>query len=421
MFSKPRYFFPAAFLCFLSFFLVSNVSSGQDMAKGEQIFKTNCTSCHKLGGVLIGPDLTGVKSRWKGDEKKMHEFVKDPPKFIKSDPYVQGLYAKYNAIMTPQSLSDQEISDVLAYVDAGGKTGTETAGGGAGAGAGDSNGGGGNVAPSVGSAGLFGLSYAGTLVLMLGLFVLLLIIAYTLYRIRTQLKRMGVTHEAEPVEKASREGWLRRNWNWYWKYKNIGYAMTVISTLVFILVVIGLYRKAQDLGTEINYAPEQPIKFNHKIHAGQYGIKCQYCHTGVDRGKQANIPPLGTCMNCHNYIKEGPQYGTTEIGKLVKAYESKTPVRWVRIHNLPDHVYFNHSQHVVAGKVQCASCHGAVQEMERVRQVSTLEMGWCINCHRETGVDTSNPYYTATYSFIEKHKKYTVAQLGGIECARCHY
>jgi cytochrome c2 len=417
MFSKVRPFFSLSLVYFLSFFLVSNISSGQDMANGEKIFKANCASCHKFGGVLIGPDLTGVSGRWK-DVKKMHEFIKNPTKFIESDPYVKGLYAKYNAIMTPQPLSDQEITDVIAYANAGGKTGEEEI---ADNGGGADSGGGGSAPVANAGGGLFGMSYGGTVILMLGLFILLLMIAYTLYRIRTQLRRMGVTQEGDANAAAPKEGWLRRNWNSYWRYRNIGFAMSALGFVVFILVVIGLYRNAQDLGTQINYAPEQPIKFNHKIHAGQYGIKCQYCHTGVEKGKQANIPPVATCMNCHNYIKEGPQYGTTEIAKLTKYYETKTPVRWVRIHNLPDHVYFNHSQHVVAGKVQCSSCHGAINEMERVRQVSTLEMGWCINCHRETGVDTKNPYYTATYSFMEKHKKYTVGQLGGLECSKCHY
>jgi cytochrome c553 len=199
--------------------------------------------------------------------------------------------------------------------------------------------------------------------------------------------------------------------------------MLVISALglVVLILFIGLYKRAQDLGTQIGYAPEQPIKFNHKIHAGQYGINCEYCHTGVEKAKNASIPSLSTCMNCHDYIKEGPQYGKTEIAKLVDHYNKGIPVKWVRIHNLPDFVYFSHAQHVKAGKLDCANCHGRVAEMERVTQVATLEMGWCVNCHREKAVDTSNPYYTATFDFIKKHKKYTIGQLGGLECSKCHY
>jgi mono/diheme cytochrome c family protein len=421
MLSKTRNVSLLTLLSFFTFFLCLNAGSAQDLAKGEQIFKTNCTACHKLGAVLIGPDLTGVKSRWK-DEKKLHAFIKNPNAFATTDPYVKGLVAKANGVvMTPMPLSDEEINDVVAYANAGGTPTPQTAEsapGGASPGAGASSPG---SSASSGN-GLFGMSYGVTVLVLLGLFVLLLMIAYTLNRIGKQLRRMGVTQEPTSDEVLPRkEGWLRRNWKFYRKYGNPTLAiLTIVSILVFLWFV-DLYDRTQDLGTQINYAPEQPIKFNHKIHAGQYKIQCQYCHTGVDRGKQANIPPLSTCMNCHNYIEEGPQYGKTEIAKLRKAYEQKTPVKWVRIHNLPDHVYFNHSQHVVAGKVQCASCHGAVQEMERVRQVSTLEMGWCINCHRETEVDKSNPYYTATYDFIQKHDKYTIGQLGGLECSKCHY
>jgi preprotein translocase subunit SecG len=205
----------------------------------------------------------------------------------------------------------------------------------------------------------------------------------------------------------------------------------IILTIVGIIAVFSIsdwYNRAQDLGSQHGYAPEQPIKFNHKVHAGQLNIQCQYCHNGAEKGKQSGIPSLSTCMNCHNYVKEGHQYGTAEISKITEAYTNKKPVKWVRIHNLPDHVYFNHSQHVVAGKLKCQNCHGAVQEMEKVQQVSTLEMGWCINCHREMKIDETNPYYAQTYDFVKKHKeikmngaKYTVAQMGGLECAKCHY
>jgi hypothetical protein len=199
------------------------------------------------------------------------------------------------------------------------------------------------------------------------------------------------------------------------------FVVLAILTIITGFTMVDWYHRAQDLGTQIGYSPEQPIKFNHKIHAGQYGIQCQYCHTGVEKSKQANIPSVNICMNCHNAIKSGPQYGTIEIAKVVSAYKNNTPVRWVRIHNLPDHVYFNHQQHVIAGKVKCESCHGRVQEMERVEQVATLEMGWCINCHRESKINIENPYYTSTFDFLKKHKTYTVAQMGGLECAKCHY
>ncbi len=214
---------------------------------------------------------------------------------------------------------------------------------------------------------------------------------------------------------------LALKWHYIKSTINPIFIVLAILTILTGFTFVDWYNRAQDLGTQVGYAPEQPIKFNHKIHAGQYGIQCQYCHTGVEKSKQANIPSVNICMNCHKAIKSGPQYGSEELAKLEAAYKNNTPIRWVRVHNLPDHVYFNHAQHVVAGKVKCEQCHGKVQEMERVVQASTLEMGWCINCHREAHIDSDNAYYTSTYDFVKKHKTYTVAQMGGLECAKCHY
>lgn len=235
---------------------------------------------------------------------------------------------------------------------------------------------------------------------------------------------------ADSIEKSAFSKW----WTKVSKNTNPIFVISTLSVVLFLFFCLDLYDRAQDLGTQVAYAPEQPIKFNHKLHAGQYGIQCQYCHTGVEKGKSANLPSLGTCMNCHNYINKGPQYGNTEIAKIYEYLDydptkpinerygnNAKPVEWIRIHNLPDHVYFNHQQHVVAGKLDCANCHGAVNQMERLQQSSTLEMGWCINCHREKQVDTENPYYQGTFEFVKEHDKYTVATLGGLECSKCHY
>ncbi|MGZ5280688.1 MAG: c-type cytochrome [Bacteroidia bacterium] len=419
MFINPRkylfYFLSALF----STFAIGNSLSAQDVAAGKTIFETNCAACHKIGETLIGPDLTGVKSRWK-DQNKLIAFVKNSQAVIQSgDSYAKNLYAKFNVLMPPQDLTDAQITDVLAYADAGATAGGGTTAGGGAAATGTSTGGGSTGSNLPADSGLFGLSYGVTAVLLIGLFLLLAVIAYTLWRVRNQLNRIGVTKEEHPAH--TEEGWFARNWAFYRKHANPTIVIMSILGIVTLLICMNLYDRAQDLGTQINYAPEQPIKFNHKLHAGQYGIKCQYCHTGVEKSKSATIPSLSTCMNCHNYVKEGPLHGKVEIAKLVDHYKNKKPVKWVRIHNLPDHVYFNHSQHVTAGKVACQQCHGPVQEMERVRQVSTLEMGWCINCHRESKIDETNPYYAGTYDFVKKHKKYTVAQMGGTECSKCHY
>jgi hypothetical protein len=132
--------------------------------------------------------------------------------------------------------------------------------------------------------------------------------------------------------------------------------------------------------TNQGYEPEQPIPFSHLIHANKLKIDCQYCHFNADRGRYAGIPPLSTCRGCHQEVfRDSPV-----IQKLQKAYAAKQPIEWVRVHQLPDHAYFNHSPHVNAG-VACQTCHGPVQEMEVLRQWAPLSMGWCVDCHRQTG------------------------------------
>jgi hypothetical protein len=282
------------------------------------------------------------------------------------------------------------------------------------------------------AGGLFGMPFATALILLIILFLILIGIVFILAKVRRQVNVVtGEDARKADDHSHAQRSWFGRQVTYFNDKVNKTLLVVVLATLLSFVSVALTYHHAQDLGTQIGYAPEQPIKFNHKIHAGQYGIQCQYCHTGVDKSKNATIPSLSTCMNCHNTIKSGPQYGTTEIAKIYKAMDydptthkygnHPTPVKWIRIHNLPDHVFFSHAQHVNAGKLACENCHGKVQEMERVQQTATLEMGWCINCHREKTINTDNPYYTTTFDFIQKHKKYTVAQMGGIECSKCHY
>ncbi len=204
----------------------------------------------------------------------------------------------------------------------------------------------------------------------------------------------------------------------------------VVGTISFKGVIDGLY----SIGVQKNYEPKQPIAFSHKIHAGQYEIDCNYCHTGAMKGKQANIPSANICMNCHTQIKQGTITGTAEIEKIYAAigfdpntstYTGVTkPIEWVRIHNLPDLAYFNHSQHVNVAGIICQTCHGPIQEMDVVKQYNLLTMGWCIDCHRKTDVNTKgNAYYD---KLVELHgsngkKAMKVEDIGGLECAKCHY
>jgi hypothetical protein len=200
---------------------------------------------------------------------------------------------------------------------------------------------------------------------------------------------------------------------------------------------IGVY---YDWKTQKGYKPEQPIKFSHKLHAGEHEIACQYCHNSVEKSRHAGIPSVNVCMNCHKAIQKGPKYGETEIAKIYEAagFDPKTntydpnkqkPIEWIKVHNLPDHVYFNHSQHVVVGKIECQTCHGDLKTMTVAEQKSPLTMKWCIECHRQTEVAgiKDNPYYERMHQYLkEKYKgkkdvKFTVEKIGGLECGKCHY
>lgn len=196
----------------------------------------------------------------------------------------------------------------------------------------------------------------------------------------------------------------------------------IAGNFVLAIVVISfLTVQARGVGLHQGYMPEQPIKYSHKLHAGDMQIDCQYCHSGASRGKNAWIPSVNVCWNCHKVVREGPKYGSEEIAKVVAAYENEEPIEWVRIHNLPDHVYFNHQQHVVVGNIQCQECHGPIEEMEVVYQYQPLSMGWCINCHRETEVNAELYDEIGTPARHRNGKPKTAAEMGALNCARCHY
>lgn len=158
---------------------------------------------------------------------------------------------------------------------------------------------------------------------------------------------------------------------------------------------------SRGVGFREGYSPVQPVNFSHKIHAGDNKMQCLYCHFAADKGRHAGIPPTGLCMNCHSKVKST----APEILKIKDAVKTGKNINWVRVHNLPDFAYFNHSQHVRVGKVNCQSCHGAVETMPRLTQLKPMNMGWCIDCHRQREI--APPV---------DHKKST-----GGDCARCHY
>jgi hypothetical protein len=208
------------------------------------------------------------------------------------------------------------------------------------------------------------------------------------------------------------------------KKKWINYII-FISASVFITNT--LIVNAIALGRSQNYAPVQPVKFSHAVHAGQNRTDCIYCHSYAPFSKSAGIPPENVCMNCHLLVRNGTRSGTFEIAKIINAYENSKPFEWIKVHNLPDHVFFSHAQHVSAGGVSCQECHGNVKEMNVIKQVSDLSMGWCIGCHRTRKLDVHhNLFYSQYAELADKLKKgeidsVTVTMVGGRECMKCHY
>ncbi|MCB0736444.1 MAG: c-type cytochrome [Bacteroidetes bacterium] len=410
----------------------------QDAANGENVFKAVCASCHMIDKDMTGPKLMDVTDRWAGKEELLKQWIKNPSEVKKlGDPYVTELLQKWepkSGLMAAQAVNDAEIDDILAYIAA-------------------------YVPPAPPKEEVKengnGLTFDEMSLALLLVVGILLVILIMLLGLKAKLgKAIALKEEGEA--KPSFIGEIIADIKYFiTEQMNPTILVLTIGGIVTLPVLVIVFLNIQDLGSQQGYAPDQPIKFSHKLHAGKYNIDCQYCHTGVEKSKNANIPSANICMNCHKVVQSGPTYGTEEIAKIYAAigfdpdkqtYSGQTkPIEWVRIHNLPDHVNFNHQQHVVAGNLDCENCHGNVREMEVVQQVSLLEMGWCINCHRETEVAIDNNFYQEHYQqvfeddynqfikdnpkkqdvgikeFVKEHKRYTIADLGGLECQRCHY
>jgi len=412
-------------------------AGGGDPAKGKQLFNQNCAACHALDRKMTGPALANVEARLSEDEgldkEWLYAWIKNSPGLISSgDSYANAIYAEYNqAAMTPfPTLSDQDIDDILAYTAA---PPAKPAVAPAASGGGDGG--------SAASGGISNEVILGALALVFGLLVVMLILVNkTLRRIA---EANGVVLEKEKAEKRLP----------IWKAFAQNQFLVLVSAIFLLLAsAYFAYGWMMQVGVDQGYAPVQPIHFSHKIHAGDNKIDCKYCHSSARVSKTSGIPSLNVCMNCHKSIyqyagnPEGPsaedlaaghtnEFYTAEIKKLYKAvgwdeenqsYTGETqPVQWVRIHNLPDFAYFNHSQHVSVAGVACQTCHGPVEEMEVVEQFAPLTMGWCVNCHRETNVKIEgNAYYEAIHEELSKKygvEQLTAAMMGGIECGKCHY
>jgi mono/diheme cytochrome c family protein len=399
------------------FLITLNISAQGDAVNGKKLFNMNCAGCHKLDKDLVGPALGGMSDR--RENAWLKSWIKDNVAFQKVDSDAKEA-AEYSPAAMPAfpQLSDQEIDDIIEYTK-----------------------------PVVAEEMVAGSSTVvvaaaepqdNTLLYILGaiVFVLILMI-FNLYSTVNELK--GNAPKRKTIEE---------------QLKSIWRAFAGNKFLHFLLVIFFLLSSAYlgfsyllQIGVDQGYQPIQPIEFSHKIHSGDNKINCQYCHSAAKHSKSSGIPPANVCMNCHMNIAEvadgtvignhGKEVLNKEIQKLydavgwdkdklayIEGYEKK-PIEWVRIHNLPDFAYFNHSQHVTVAGLKCQKCHGPVEEMDEVYQYSPLTMDWCISCHRETEVDmTENGYYKKIHEQLANKygvKEVTAAQMGGMECGKCHY
>jgi len=414
----------------LLFLFILSSNNSVFAADGEALFKANCSNCHKPDADYTGPALQGWSKRQPNLEWH-YKWVANPSKMIASDPYAKALFEKWkpSGVMPAfPNLKKDEIDAIFKYID--------------------------DYTPppaAMAAASSGGTESEGDNSMLYGILTLILaLIAMILLQVNSNLRKLsddkeGV-HRGEPVP----------------FYRNKTYIMAVI----LVMAAVGGYyviNGAIGLGRQKNYQPVQPIYYSHKVHAGTNQISCLYCHGSAQDSKHAGIPSVNVCMNCHMAIKEykgdpiikedGKTLdATAEIQKLysyagwnpeTKQYnpdnnndgvpDGARPIAGVKIHNLPDHVYFNHSQHIKVGKQQCQTCHGNIQEMPEVYQFSNLSMGWCINCHRESKVDfynkesgEGNKFYSIYEKFhqdIKDHKldSVTVEKIGGTECQKCHY
>jgi mono/diheme cytochrome c family protein len=448
--------------------------SAADVNAGKTLFVNNCASCHakSMKDKLTGPALAGVRERW-GNDAQLYAWIRNSQASIAAGvPRAVQIWNEYKPVVMSNfsGLKDEEIDNLMAYIEgvSSGKIGGP---------------------PKVAGAAVKGGADEedSSNVILYGVaFALLAALTLVLSRIMSNLNRT-VAEKAGQV-------YVERTW------ADALTSSTVKGFAIFALIVLGGFTTVSNsisLGRQQNYAPDQPIKFSHKTHAGLNKIDCQYCHDGARRSKHSNIPATNTCMNCHKAIKVGSQYKTAELTKIyvsagwdpstdkyMEGYDNMSqdevasvykkwiaskyreerkidttakvgsderlfvddqwasiaasltneqkdkvqgPIQWKKIHNLADHVYFNHAQHVAVGKVECASCHGAVEKMEVLKQHAPLSMGWCINCHRQTEVKfATNDFYKSYEIYHEQIKKgtrekVTVEDIGGLECQKCHY
>lgn len=422
---------------------------------GEKLFKANCASCHNPIKNATGPKMQGVLQKWQdaGEGDLIYEWVQNPSKLYNSgkSKMAKAIWDWSPTAMTPQGhLSKDEVESIFTYVDGYAPPVAAVVGGADSSSATD-------VSDDSSDYWWWVISF------------ILIFVLFAIFGVRRELSAAIAVKEGKEIDykrtfATSAREWFLRNW----------FITMLLIVGVALFSGVELFGRLYQLGVYEDYMPSQPVAYSHKLHAGKMAIECKYCHHSAEKSKHAGIPSVNVCMNCHAMVHEGPQYGTEEIGKLHKAagYNKnkqaynldefgkriEEPIVWNKAHNLPDHVFFSHAQHVHpnTANIDCRQCHGPVQTYTLGR-VSTIDevnayaktdegmekgliqltkplltMGWCIECHNKKEIDlTSSGYYEEIHNRLKlradvnnnifEDDKVTVKELGGWECAKCHY
>lgn len=434
----------------------ASVYAQGDPKKGQDLFKANCAACHALDKKVVGPALGGIVDKLKKEQNLdtdwLHKWIINNDKLRASgDKYANQVYEENGKVamqVFEGKLTEADVDDILAY------TTNPPAEEPAADKAGDA------AATDMQSVQADKANQLNSKIMVAAFIAIAGLLFWLLLKIR-QLVKLQQSPELSELNSTRITSFSQL----YEKYSYVGKALVAFLA---IFALYGVWNWLMWIGVYKGYKPEQPIYFSHKIHAGENKIDCQLCHSGAKYGKVSEIPSLNVCMNCHRSISEykgkylepgkDREFYTGEIKKIYQhvgwdeskqAYTGKTePVEWTRIHNMPDFVYFNHSQHVVAGEqaiingfnakqkdpankidVVCKACHGKIDTMNVVQMANNFTMGWCIDCHRTTEVDMTNgynkEYFKNLHDKLKKQygegSKITVDAIGGLECGKCHY
>lgn len=416
---------------------------------GEALFKAKCATCHQPHVDGTGPKLFGVRKAWEdggAKEGSIYTWVANWKAAAAADPYAASVTKKKGTEMSlfpDLAGKTEDIAAILDYVDAQPDPAEAAA-----------------TAAGPAGEGMTGVEEeeGGTSWVWIILAVMFVVIIMAVGGVRRQLNHASKTvNGVTPKDEASYTDELK---SWAWKnrkYVGLGGLVVVISLFV------SLFLAGYSIGVVEDYQPSQPIAFPHDIHTGVNGIDCKYCHNSVTKSKSAGLPTVNVCMNCHKQIKGRTPQQAEKITAIYEAagwngevYTNNTkPITWNKVHVLPDHVYFNHSQHVVVGGLDCKQCHGDMTKQNETARVvpvadlnkiegnvvltrPTLTMGWCIECHGEKEITEGALDVKGSGYYDEIHKrllnndkslygkyledgKVTVKELGGWECAKCHY